>query len=274
MQSTRYARGLFSIDDLYTRHHSDGSRDLSLDNALKKLENDFGMIKPKIQSSSVLAGSDAAWLIAFAAAMYARTPAAATHDQQEFGKILRVAHHVEASFAKMSEADRASAARRQPPRMRDSPSLSMADIRKIVEQPLQTLMAPRVIRMVKEIGELDMRIAVLRAPSDAPFVTSDSPCFYFDPSCRDARDLLHWKGLESPTCELNFPLTPTRFLIISHYKNADCYIDISEIQVAEMNRRTWTRAHDYAIALQGQVDSRWLSPIALWPKSGRGPHVD
>src|SRR5665213_4089970 len=74
MQSTRYARGLFSIDDLYTRHHSDGSRDLSLDNALKKLENDFGMIKPKIQSSSVLAGSDAAWLIAFAAAMYARTP--------------------------------------------------------------------------------------------------------------------------------------------------------------------------------------------------------
>ncbi|MHB8727145.1 MAG: DUF4238 domain-containing protein, partial [Casimicrobiaceae bacterium] len=215
-------RGLFFEFDMYTKFGPGGKRDLGLERGHERLETEFGQIKNEIEAMKVLDKKSTGWLIGFICALHARTPKVREHDRRQWGNVLRVALDVERGMQEVPPETRSRMAAARIGLPSKKPSLSIAQVESIMEGPLQTLLLPRLIAAMRVIGELNMKVAVFCTTMDHPFITSDAPCIWYDSASEF--EINETMGVGSPTFEINVPISPTRFLVLSKAEEVTGYV--------------------------------------------------
>ena len=131
--------------------------------------------------------------------------------------------------------------------------MGMEDVERIVAEPQHTII-PIVETQTPLLAEMDM--AVLIAPPDRPFITSDAPCVWFDPEASTRPFPYNSTGLEWPKVEVTLPISPRQMLVLNHQGLAG-YMDAKNEVIDELNRRTRGHANEEFIANVSVADSHW-----------------
>jgi hypothetical protein len=122
-------------------------------------------------------------------------------------------------------------------------------------------------------GIVNMESYILCTNSESGFVTSDSPVVWFDPEAYKLPPLWRSPGLATRTLEISMPISPQRCVIFTHGDNIGevHYIDVDEIFVSEINRRTRFAADDAFVSRLGYVEPWWFDkgkePDDSWEKT-------
>jgi hypothetical protein len=260
----RAPKNVFTESNLYTitRH---GKRDLRLEHGLSTIEDEFVRLRPKIERQEKLSTEEAGWLLAFAAAALARTPAMRTHQQEQFGAMLRMAEDIKASFERMpSEEKRVRmASLAHIPSGKGAP-LDMERLRRTAEKPLQEIMSIMIAAQLKAFAQVNVKLGILCHDFDPGFVTSDAPCVWFDPATIGAPPLYRGVGLASPTTEVTLPITPKRMLILSHQRRLEGYVAIKdEFVVHELNRRSVAHCDREFVSSRPTIHPWWVFEMQI-----------
>lgn len=256
-------RGLFWEPDMYTKYRADGRRDVGLERGHEQLETRFGEIKKEIEAKATLGKKSTGWLIGFTCALHARTPKIREHDRRQWNNVLRVARDVEQGMKRMDPGARMRMAGARGCQPSEGGSLSIEQVEAITKGPHQTLLLPRLVATMRVIGELNMKVAVFCTTAEAPFITSDAPCVWYDSAIELGFN--ETRGMGSPTFEINVPISPTRFLVLSNAEEVTGYVLLEPKHVAEFNRRTVRGCDRHFVSSTPNIDPAWFSPRPLEP---------
>lgn len=253
---------IFKETDLYTIPMPDGSRDLRIEHGLQQLEN--GLTRLRIDFIEKYRQVPAARLVklaAFTCALYHRTLAARDHHRKEWGRLLQMGEEMEERMSTKTPDERKKVLSAQLPRDTKRPSLSMEDVREIVDRPLQFFLPAALKAEVPILARMQSTFFV--APDNAFFITSDNPSVRYDPEMHKRPLMLRHPGLMFPTVEMTLPLSPRVLLAITHPIHEKqgmpvSYVDLSVSEVAALNRRTTAFSDDSLIAHKDKFDPAWI----------------
>lgn len=167
----RAPANIFTEMDLYTIKRPDGGRDLRLEQGLSELETAFSAIrKDFLARRRQLPPPRRLKLMAFVAAMYARTPAIRDHHAKFWTEVLATGDQIERRVATATAEERKRASVSIPPQG-DRPSMTMEDVRRVVSSPMEHTLGPYLFAQLPFL--LRMRCVVLCTGSDPGFITSE-----------------------------------------------------------------------------------------------------
>lgn len=228
-----------------------GERNLTLETTLGRLESDFTQILTRIRRRENLTVLDQARLCFFTAAMHTRTVAMGEHWKQQ----QRQHHDKVVALEKAHNA---------PP----VTSLETANVVKFAHQQLIAVGVPVQAPML-----FRMNLTILVANDDLGFITSDSPCVWFNPSWYRMPPLYRSPGLAQSGIQVTLPLTPHHLLLISHVTNS-LYSDVKQINVDECNRRTRFHCEQEFVSWKGETRPYWFDlgeqPEDAWEETPEG----
>lgn len=242
---------IFRENDFYTVHE-DGQRDLTLEDNLSRLESEFASVRRnKLDKRLRLSSKEEFILCMFVMAMYGRTKAYKEHWSEQWQKALEFAEHFRGVMAAASPEERKRLASALPDgEVEKEKGLSMDDVRKMVERPIQNSLST----VVTEISPLLFNIPfiIVEAPENLDFITSDAPCVWFDPSGPP--------GLSSPDIEITLPLSPRQMIFFGRKLIArGIYLPFKDATTLEsLNRRTRLNAHEHFIFNHNKARDSWF----------------
>jgi hypothetical protein len=143
---------------------------------------------------------------------------------------------------------------------RQESSFSLDDVKNIVENPMPSYLATTVAPITTALCK--MRFAILCSSDPSTFITSDTPCVWFDPDLFQNPSPFGAGGLISPSIEISLPLSPTQYIIFGRKLISDgLYIPIKVDNplIEIINRRTWEYTDEYFIANENSTNFSWLS---------------
>jgi hypothetical protein len=241
----------FTESDIYTIAMPNGERNLTLETTLGRLESDFTQVLTRIRRRENLTVLDRARLCFFTAAMHTRTVAMGEHWKQQ-----QQEHH-----------DKVVALEKEhnaPP----VTSLETANMVKYAHQQLIAVGVPVLAPML-----FRMRLSILVTNDDVGFITSDTPCVWFNPNWYKMPPLYRSPGLAQSDIEITLPLTPQHVLLISHVPNS-LYSDVKQIKVDECNRRTRFHCEKEFVSWKGETRAYLFDlgeqPEDAWEKTPEG----
>lgn len=245
----RAPRKIFYETDAYTITGPSGERDLRLEDWLSELESDFAKVRrEKIESEGLLNQGDVVALLAFAAAMMARTASYREHIGDIWGRVLDMGEKLEQAAAR--------GAIQAQPVTNEGPSFTMDEVQRIVAEPLQATLAPNTDAFYTIFRTLDM--AVLRATTQPGFITSDTPCFAGAPELDERPQTIYDSVLHLPTTEVVLPLSP-RFCLFLSRSGLKGRLDVPAVVVDTINRRTRFECHRSFVVSQNLKKDSWFS---------------
>lgn len=201
-----------------------GKRDQSLENTLSKIESASAkVIKERIPNKEALDQDEADAIDLFVACMFMRTE----RKRKSVRDFVLTKSRIEKDYAQEYG--------------KSIPDTSLDEDN---AHPFAVFTAIEVISA--EI--MAMGHVVLVAPEGHFFVTSDDPCVWA------ANGPV---GLRNPTITITLPLSPSHLLHISRTA-ASGYLDATDQDVDEMNRRTILGSEKYFISSLREIDPRWL----------------
>jgi hypothetical protein len=140
--------------------------------------------------------------------------------------------------------------------------MGMDDVRRIVKQPLQATLASHLRVITPMLARLNT--TVLCASGDARFITSDTPCTWFDPEAYKRTPFYRSPALMYPSLEITMPISPDQCLLLSHRHDLNRYVEVGDDLVDELNRRA-----------RGYADVEFIAQTsaakAIWYDEGRPP---
>lgn len=243
--SWRAPENVFNEIDFYTIKGPNGERDLQLEHGLNGLETSFARIRKElIELRRPLATVPRLKLLAFTAAMHARTKSMRDHHRKFWTGLLRKMERIE----------------QHPPRYAavspSSPSgergMDIHDVRSIAEQTMAMMFKP--IFETELEGYARMRASILCADDEVGFITSDAPVVWFDPEAYKYSPLYRSPGLARTTLEVTFPLSPQRLLLLMHGPPSLAYMDVHSEIVHELNRRTCLHSHESIVVRKAYLE--------------------
>lgn len=225
---------IFAETDLYTISMEDGSRNLVLEHGLSELESEFVKVRETgLAKMRTLSPMQHGYLCAFVAAAHARTPAQRDHMSAQWGRVLAKMDDIRKWAESATPAQKLAA-----PRIggcENGASLTYDEVKRIVDQPLQTMLRGSIKVQLPVL--LKMNLALLTASGAHRFITSDSPCVWFDPEAYKKPPMYRAPGLGCPTIEVSLPVSP-RQMVIFNWRGADGYYPADDSMVDECNRLT------------------------------------
>ena len=243
-------RKILRETDMYTVVGKNGERDLYIERALSHVEGKFARIRRnKFDKGRRLTVEELAFVCMFMAAMHGRTKTYREHLRSTWGRALDLMQKVEDAHGK------ASPERRE--QMRDalrpvrSPgdedhAISKEEVEDFVANPLQNWLPAMVKAIAPQLTQMPWVVMV--APRDCAFVTSDTPCVWFDRGEYETPRTPFAGGLLSPTFELTMPLSPRQMLVFAKRLRVTGYwAGLSRADVKSLNERTIMRAEEYVI---------------------------
>ncbi len=258
------AKSIFHETDLYTIHRKDGERDLVLEHGLSGLESAFVGIREKLARHEQLTDEEHVKLCAFIAAQHVRTPAQRDHLRGQWGKVLE----------KM-ELMREWAKTATPEQLRDAgsiargsgPSLGYEDVKRMAEQPMQTMLAPQIETQLPLLVQMDY--VIMECATEPGFITSDNPCVWWDPEAYKKPPIWRQPGLATQTLEISMPLSP-RQRIILNWKGVSGYVPVPERMVDNANRQARFGCSEHFVSRSKTTKSIWFDrgeePDDSWEK--------
>lgn len=213
----RAPSNIFTETDLYTIENTDGTRDLRLENSLSELESRFTRIRTsKFNFKRELSSEEKIYLCAFVAAAQFRTISSRDHHANQWGNVEKRADEMVDSILKATPKQREDAARIGRLSLRSDASLTNEQVKQLSKTPLQIMM-PTVLNTVTPIL-MKMDMAVLCTNDPVGFITSDTPCIWYDPESYKRPPLYRSPGLNSATIEVSMPISPSQCLLFNWQK--------------------------------------------------------
>jgi hypothetical protein len=241
----------FTATDRYTIKLPTGEKDLTVENTLAGLENAFVSVRVKIEKRQDLTEEDRAILCLFAAAMKSRTRRAGDHWQKTAQQLHGMVSSMEQQHGTAPTTSR--------------------ETRRMVE-----VAPPYFVMTNLEIQTpllYQMEMAIFVANDELGFITSDSPCVWFNPKAHTLPPFYRSPGLAQPDIEVTLPLTPAHMLFLSHRKHR-LYLDVGQQVVDEANRLTRAYADDEFVSWKGETRPYWFEsgtpPEDAWENTEAG----
>jgi len=251
---------IFWETDFYTIKRTDGERDLVIETSLSQLENQFTTIRQRtISKNKPLSSQEKNVLYTFVAAMFARTKSQRDHIRGQGQEMLDIGNRMAKWAENATPKERKQLSLSFGPRQ--EPSFSLDDIRNVVENPMRSYLADAITLIAPALSK--MSYAILCSSDTSTFITSDTPCVWFDPDLFQNPSPFGAGGLISPSIEISLPLSPTQLIFFGRKLIFDgLYIPFKADNplIETINRRTWEYADEYFIANQNSTNFSWLNP--------------
>lgn len=217
-------------------------------------ENAFMSVLPKIKCRNRLDREDFARLCIFTATMYARTNVMGRH----FKNFFRDIHEL------VVKGERAHNAR--PVTSLETKDMAEHAHQRTIQATLQTL--PQML--------FRMSLAILETDDRLGFITSDTPCIWFDPDAYKLPPGLRNPNLGNPRIEISLPVTPQHALLFTHSKLRG-YMRSAPQTVNELNRRVRFGCAESFISKTGETNPFWFHegviPDDAWENTEEGKHA-
>lgn len=255
---------IFHETDLYTIRGPDGRRDLVLERGLAGLESEFAALRDaKLSKREKITVREHFMLCAFTTAAQARTPAQRDHLRGQWAKVLEMADRM-AEWGKTATPEQKLAAGSIA--RGSGPSLSHEDVKRLVEEPMATMLLPQIQAGTPLLLRLDCAVLV---SAGLVFITSDYPCVWFDPEAYKRAPFYQQPALIYPSIEITLPVSP-RQLILLNRQGLSGYVDVPERMVDEYNRRTRFQCAEYFVSSSCATKPIWfdrgVEPDDSWRK--------
>lgn len=241
----------FTATDRYTIKMPDGERNFVIENTLAGIENDFMRVLVRIRRRERLNLFDKARLCVFTAAMHTRTIAMGDHWKEMEQRV----HDQVVALEKQHNA----------------PPITSLVTAEMVEHAPQHLIAAGV--EVQAPLLFRMPTTILVATDELGFITSDTPCVWFNPKWYKLPPFYRSPGLAQEDIEVTLPLTPHHMLLISH-RTYPIYTNVKQTTVDELNQRTRFHCEEEFVSWKGETRPYWFDhgkePEDTWEKSPEG----
>ena len=138
-------------------------------------------------------------------------------------------------------------------------SMSMADVQRIAEQPIQSFLIPEINITTPILFR--MRSVIVETSTQPGFIASDAPCIYFDPELAKHPAPFGAGGLISPSIEISLPLSPRQFILFGYRLIHDGYyvsLKPNDPLVDHINKRTWIFADEHIIVNENIIKQSWF----------------
>ena len=239
-------KSLFAEENFYTVYDSYGNRVLELEHKLDEIESKFIKLRnQKLQNHIALTPDDRKTIALFISTMFARTKRQKEEGQQIWKEYL--------SFIDSLPKD-LSANIKRTEEYKQIQSLHL-------EQPMPFHLFHFVNMTAPYLYFLNC--AIYETNVNPGLITSDNPCFWFDPAIFDSSQPITFFGIGSPTLNILFPISPRQYLSLER-NGPDGYIDLNtnpetEIELVDlMNRFTATNCDDFIVVNQKTYKEKWF----------------
>ncbi|MBI4730956.1 MAG: DUF4238 domain-containing protein, partial [Chloroflexi bacterium] len=244
--SMKSPKSLFSELDFYTVYDSRGNRILELEHILKSIEDKFIVLRDKkLLHHRRLTPDDRRTIALFVATMFAGTKRQKEEDVQIWQEYLEMVETLPPAVAKKIK--------------------STPEYKHVVEQDSKQPMPFHLFYFVNITAPYlySMNCAIYETKTEPGLITSDNPCFWFDPSIYDSSAPITYFGIGSPTLNILFPASPKQY--ISLQKNGpDGYFDLSahpdtELELVNLiNGFTATNCDNFIVVKQNKYNEKWF----------------
>ncbi|HLZ41697.1 MAG TPA: DUF4238 domain-containing protein [Candidatus Sulfotelmatobacter sp.] len=241
----------FTATDRYTIKLPTGEKDLIVENTLAGLENAFVSVRSKIERQHELTNEERATLCLFTAAMHSRTRRAGDHWQQTAQQM----HEIVSSMEEQHNLE---------------PTTSRQTGRLVEIAPQHLVMTMLEVQAPMYFA---MELSVFVANDELGFITSDSPCVWFNPTLHTLPPFYRSPGLGQSDIEVTLPLTPQHLLFISHRKHP-FYMPVGQNVVDEANRLSRAHSDIEFVSWKGETRPYWFEtgtmPDDAWENTDPG----
>lgn len=238
--------------ELYTRPQPDGSRDLSTEHQLQRLEDAYVRVRDRVLAKRKPLTDDArADLVLFIAALRARSPFMRDHHAANDAAVLRVAENVKASLERMTPEQRSWVPRAVS--RGSEPSIKLEDFRSLAARPFGERLLRDIEIEAHVLARLHLSIFLAPATGEA-LITSDAPVVWWDPL--DPPPSRRSLGLGRPTVEVTLPLTPRLCASLTYVPRPD-YIELGPSDVDQLNRRVLYRCQEIFLSERSDLVIMW-----------------
>lgn len=140
----------------------------------------------------------------------------------------------------------------------DENSMTMDEVRELVEHPIQSSLSMTVTEISPVLFKFPF--VVLETSSSLEFITSDAPCVWFDPAEFHNPRPFGAGGLASPTIEITLPLSPGQmFFLGKKLLLPGVYIRVENpILIDTLNKRTRVCSSEYFVFNQPVARQQWF----------------
>lgn len=245
--------------DMYTIFTPDGNRDLHLEYNLSRVEGEFAKLRAhKLKRNQQITSQEHLVLCMFVAAMFARTKAYAKHQSSQWQRALDLAERIQSAMDDATPEERKQMqAALSSPHTNEERSLSMDEVRELVEKPIQSMLSSNVVQTAPLLCK--MPFLILETSDSTGFITSDDPCVWFDPTSYQNSRPFGAGGLISPTLEITLPLSPNQMMYFGgKLILSGLYIPIDDAILDNLNKRTRLSSDEFFISNSSVVNSSWL----------------
>jgi len=148
------------------------------------------------------------------------------------------------------------------------PGMSLDDVRRLEAQPIQKMIGPTLRSLIPVLAR--MNAAVLCTDDPLGFVTTDTPCTWFDPEAYKLQPIFRSPALGAASIEVTLPISPRQCLVITHRPDFHGYMDVDQRVVDEVNRRHIAHCDESFISHSEATRPVWFEqppmPEDAWEK--------
>ena len=206
---------IFWESEMYTitPDNNPQGRDLSLEHGLSRIESDFCAVRREfIEPARPLGKRERTILLTFAACSQFRTPGFREHTRNQWQPVLELGRELDERMRAATPKQRANAALISSIGSNRKNSMSMDQVQRIVDKPLQMVLAPHVAATVPLLSKMT-NLTILCTRKVPGFITSDEPVVWFDPESCKRPPMYQGPALMYDTIEITMPISPTRMIL-------------------------------------------------------------
>lgn len=134
----------------------------------------------------------------------------------------------------------------------------MDEVEKFHNEPMQTLMFPKINAEFKLYTKMQM--SILNTEDEVGFITSDNPCVWFDCEAYKRPPAYRAVGLGYKSIEVTLPISPKQVIIISHVP-LPLYVSVPMKTVDSINRKTRFYADKHYVVNKNFKNDLWFKVI-------------
>ncbi|PKR83893.1 DUF4238 domain-containing protein [Heyndrickxia camelliae] len=251
-------KNIFYESDMYTIVDENGNRILDIEHGLSGLEGKFALIRDnKLASQQKLSLEERYYILIFVAAMNNRTAASKEHLSSEWGKVVELGNMLKQSYENGTPEQR-KALESIGSLNKDGHSFSLDEVEKFQQEPMQTIMIPRINAEFNHYKK--MQLSILNTDDEVGFITSDDPCVWFDPEAYKRPPFYRSVGLGYRSVEVTLPISPNQAILISHTP-LPMYLNVDMGIVDSINRKTRFHADKYYVVNKNYKNDFWFKVL-------------